>query len=65
MEFYIQIDCANCDAEIMQGINITLLEHNGRPVILASAAEQIRVTCDECGATTVTGELEVLNEGAL
>jgi RNase P subunit RPR2 len=59
MDFYLSFMCENCDEEIFYGVNRTYLEHQGLPVVSATIVEQISVDCDNCGHTTVTGELDV------
>lgn len=56
--FYIQIECANCEATIHFGPVGTTMEHNDRPAISLDIASQERFYCTRCGATTYTGDLE-------
>lgn len=60
--FYISIDCEHCDEEILYGLCVTTIEHNGRPVISFDVAAQTAFTCEECGKTTYTGDFDVFTE---
>jgi hypothetical protein len=58
VKYYEMITCGHCDAEIYRGPCLTLLEHNGLPVVAADAVEQERYDCDKCGAVMYFGELD-------
>lgn len=62
MDYYVMIQCENCDEEIYQGINRTYLEHEGLPVVSAAEGEQQSFYCDNCEHTTVCGELDRFDE---
>ena len=61
-KFFLLLDCENCDAEIFYGPCLTLIRHDGAPVVSVSMVEQMSVTCGECGATHYTGELDIMTE---
>lgn len=63
--FYFVMDCGSCDEEIYHGLNLTNLEHRGRPAIPFDFASQTNFRCDHCGASNYTGDLNenVLTEG--
>ena len=61
-KFYLQLDCEQCDAEILTGLCLTLIRHNGHPVVPVTMMSQISATCGECGATHYTGDLDILVE---
>ncbi len=63
LAYYLLLECEHCDADIHYGVCITLLEHNGLPVITADIGTQTCFDCDECGASNYTGDLDVLVEG--
>jgi hypothetical protein len=63
MDYYVMINCANCDEEIYAGVNRTYLTHNELPVVSAAEGEQQSFECDSCGHTTVCGELDTYDEG--
>jgi hypothetical protein len=60
--FYLSLDCAECDEEIVWGPVATSLTHNGLPVVPYDMAAQTGFTCDECGKRTFTGDLELFTE---
>jgi hypothetical protein len=60
--FYFSIDCENCGEEIIDGLNVTTSEHNGRPVIPFDMASQSQFTCSDCGAVNYTGDFDVIVE---
>jgi DNA-directed RNA polymerase subunit RPC12/RpoP len=63
LAYYVLVDCPECDAEIYYGPCLTLLEHNGRPVLSGSELEQTRVDCPDCDARIYYGELDYMTEG--
>lgn len=62
MRFYLLINCVECDEEIFDGPNLTLIEHDGSPVISFDIAAQTKFRCDACGAASYTGDFEVYGE---
>lgn len=61
--YYLVLECRRCDAEMYYGVCVTLLGHNGLPVVPAGNAEQTRFDCTRCGARNYVGDLDVLVEG--
>lgn len=64
MEFYLSMDC-DCGEEMYYGVCLTLLEHNGLPVVSFDMAAQMSFTCDGpdgCGKTTYTGDFETFDD---
>jgi hypothetical protein len=63
LAYYLLLECRHCDREIYYGVCVSLLEHNGLPVVGANQGTQTRFDCEHCGASNYTGELDVLVEG--
>jgi hypothetical protein len=63
--FYFVMECGNCEEDIYQGLNLTALEHRGRPAIPFDMASQTNFHCDHCGANNYTGDFcdAVFTEG--
>lgn len=63
MKFYASVECLNCDEPIYLGPCLTLLEHQGLPVIPSMTFEMEKFPCSECGAMNYVGELDTIHEG--
>lgn len=61
--YYVLMECERCDAEIYYGVCVSLLEHNGLPVVMAGHASQTRFDCPKCGTANYVGDLDVHVEG--
>ena len=56
MEYYLLLECPKCEEEIHYGVCLTLLTHNGLPVISADNTSQMVFDCDNCGTRIYTGD---------
>lgn len=58
--FYLSMDCQNgdCEEEILEGLCVTTIEHNGLPVIPYDIAAQTNFNCRKCGASNYTGDFD-------
>lgn len=65
MDYYIEWECPSCDETNYSGINRTLIEHNGLPVIPIGIGEQESYECEHCGKTMYTGEMLVFDENEI
>lgn len=62
MRFLLSYPCGSCDETVYVGPALTLLEHDGLPVVPASVVETTSYVCDSCGARSHVGDLDVLVE---
>jgi phage FluMu protein Com len=46
--FYFEVDCPKCEETLYEGVNLTLLEHNGLPSIPVDMASAVSVRCPGC-----------------
>lgn len=63
LTFYLLLACPRCDTDIHFGPCVTLLEHDGLPVVPTDMAGQTAADCPECGARTYIGDLDYFCEG--
>lgn len=63
--FYFSMDCENpeCGEEILEGLNLTLEEHNGFPVIPFDMAAQTDFECKACGWVHYTPSMDSVDAG--
>lgn len=58
-KIYLVFTCPECDEDMYYGPVVSLLpERRGIPVFPGDTAEQLQVTCEECGSTTFFGDLD-------
>lgn len=61
MKFYVQLECPECDETVYWGLCLTLIEHNGYPVVAYDTAAQEQFFCDNCSTTFYSGDFELLS----
>ena len=57
LRFYASMDCPDCAEPMYAGVNISNLDHQGRPVVPVEMFEQETFECSTCEHKIYTGEM--------